>query len=248
MPPSEIVGRVDQPVPTYDYEKVREIMLGRHTDVLTAENNIRKAEYALKLAEVTPIPDVDVMALAQRDYTTPPFYIAPSVHVSVALPVWDRNQGGIRQAQGLLAQAQKNLPVARNTLINTLADAFNRYTTAKQQVEIARQQLEDQVRVYKHVYSRFHGGDKAVTFGDVVTAQQALAGYVSGYLTALGLQWTAVVDVANLLQTEDLYLGDPVLAAPDVPLVENLEALFHCPGSVDAGVRLGSPVVEAVGR
>jgi cobalt-zinc-cadmium efflux system outer membrane protein len=248
MPPSEIAGRVDQPVPTYDYEKAREIMLSRHTDVLTAENNIRRAEYALKLAEVMPVPDVEVLALLQKDYTTPPFYVAPSVHVSVALPVWDRNQGGIRQAQGLLAQAQKNLPVARNTLINTLADAFNRYTTAKQQVDIARQQLEDQVRVYKHVYSRFHGGDKAVTFGDVVTAQQALAGYVSGYLTALGLQWTAVVDVANLLQTDDLYLGDPVLAAPDVPLVEHLEALFHCLGSADAGVRLGSPVVEAVGR
>ena len=59
MPPSQLEGRVDLPVPVFDYHAV----LGRldqHTDVLTAYNNIQKAKYQLELAKVTPLPDVDV--------------------------------------------------------------------------------------------------------------------------------------------------------------------------------------------
>jgi len=54
-----------------------------------------------------------------------------------------------------------------------------------------------------------------VSFGDVVTAQQTLAGFIATYITALGAQWTAVVDVANLLQTDDLFgLGQIEQFAP----------------------------------
>jgi cobalt-zinc-cadmium efflux system outer membrane protein len=226
MPPAEVAGRVDLPVPEFDYEQVKNYILKRHTDVLTAENNIHKADYVLRLARIQPVPDVDVRLLVQKDYTTPPFYIAHSVQVSVALPVWDLNRGAILQAQMLLTQAMQNLSVTRNTLIVNLADAHNRYLTYKKQTDMALKQTQDQVRVYKAVYNRFRGGDLGVTFGDVVAAQQALAGYLTGYLSALGLQWTAVVDVANLLQTEDLFEGTAALV--ESPL-QHLESMLRCP-------------------
>jgi cobalt-zinc-cadmium efflux system outer membrane protein len=245
MPPSEVAGRVDLPVPEYDYQAVLNQVLSRHTDVLTAKNNVHKAEYLLKLAQVTPIPDVEVMVLLQKDYTTPPFYAAPSIHVNVPVPVWDRNRGAIQQAQGLLRQALQNLSVTRNSLIVTLADAHNRYVTSKKQVAITLEQLKDQVRVYKHVYDRFRGGDPAVTFGDVVTAQQTLAGYLTGYIAALGLQWTAVVDVANLLQTDDLFQGATGAEDQDLPPLEQLESLLHDPSPASASAaqaRILAPV------
>ncbi len=121
MPPSDIAGRVDMPVPLYEYQDVLQRMLSQHTDVLTAQNNIHKGRYLLQLARVTPIPDVGVHVMVQKDYTTPPFLIAPSLAVSVALPIWDRNLGGIQQAEGLLNQAMHNLPVVQNALINSLA-------------------------------------------------------------------------------------------------------------------------------
>jgi outer membrane protein, heavy metal efflux system len=227
MPPSDVAGRVDMPAPNYDYQTVLDYMLNRHTDVLTAQNNIHKAEYLLKLAQVTPIPDVEVSALLQKDYTTPPFYEAASIHVSIPVPVWDQNRGGIQQARGNLAQAHDNLKVTRNALMNTLADAYNRYITYQKQVDIALVQLKDQVRVYKHIHDRFRGGDLQVTFGDVVTAQQTLAGYLTGYISALGLRWTAVVDMANLLQTDDLFSGTPGRDNPDVPHLEQMESMLR---------------------
>ena len=227
MPPSEIAGRVDMPIPVYDYQDVLQRILSQHTDVLTALNNVHKNEYLLKLARITPVPDVGVHVLVQKDFTTPPFLVAPSVGVSVALPVWDRNQGGIQQAQGLLNQALHNLPVAQNSLTNSLADAFNRYLTAKQQVKIAYAQMIDQVKVFGRVYARHDAEPDAVTFGDIVTAQQTLATYLTAYLSALGLQWTAVVDVANLLQTDDLFKGTSGYDDPDVPCLQEIEGMMR---------------------
>ncbi|MGH9677516.1 MAG: TolC family protein, partial [Candidatus Acidiferrum sp.] len=204
MPPAEVEGRVDLPIPVFDYDTVLKA-LRNHTDVLTAYNSIQKAKYNLQLAKVTPIPDVDLHLLVQKDTTTPPFQIAHSLSVSVPVPMWDQNRGAIHQAEAQLAQASVGPDQARNALINTLADAFNRYQTARRGVEIALLQTQDQVRAYRGLYERRQTLPGDVQFGDVVTAQQTLAAYISGYITALGAQWQAAVDVANLLQTDDLY-------------------------------------------
>jgi cobalt-zinc-cadmium efflux system outer membrane protein len=103
-----------------------------------------------------------------------------------------------------------------------LADAYNRYLTSHEQVRIVVKQIEDQVRAYRGVYSRYFQVGDTVAFGDVVTAQQTLAGYITTYITALGAQWAAVVDVANLLQTDDLFgLGQTEQFAP-IPDLERL--------------------------
>jgi cobalt-zinc-cadmium efflux system outer membrane protein len=140
--------------------------------------------------------------------------------MGAVIPLWDRNRGGIRQAEWLLAQASVGPEQARNTLINTLAEAFNRYQTTRRTLDTGGRQIRDQVRVYRGVYERRQTLPGQVSFGDVVTAEQTLSAYVSSYITALGLQWQAVVDVANLLQSEDLFEGcrqlQEVMPLPDL--------------------------------
>jgi outer membrane protein, heavy metal efflux system len=205
MPPTELAGRVDMPVPVFEYNDVLARVLAGHTDVRTAQNTIQKAKFSLELAKVTPVPDVTINALLQKDYTAPPNLLVHSLQFGFPVPIFDQNQGNIKQAQGLLAQAAAGPDQARNSLVVSLADAFNRYKTARESVDIAMQQIRDQVRAYRNLYARRQSDPTAVGFGDVVTAQQTLAGYIAGYVTALGLQWTAVNDVANLLQTDDLF-------------------------------------------
>jgi cobalt-zinc-cadmium efflux system outer membrane protein len=204
MHPSELAGRVDLPIPRFDYEKIVAGLDG-HTDVQTAVNTIQKSRYLLQLARATPIPDVDVRVLVQKDYTTPPFQIAHSAQFAVQAPLWDQNKGGIHQARWQLSQSAVGPEAAKNALVNTLADAFNRYQTSRRQVEIASEQIRDQVRAYRGAYERRQTLPGDVGFGDLVTAQQTLASYVGNYIAALGLQWQAVVDVANVQQGEDLF-------------------------------------------
>jgi cobalt-zinc-cadmium efflux system outer membrane protein len=244
MPPTELEGRVDVPVPVFDYQDVL-ARLSYHTDVLTAQVSIEKAKYNLKLQKLQPLPDVELRVLVQKDYSTPPNQIAHTAVFSAQVPLWDQNKGGIRQYEWLLAQASLGPDQARNALINTFADAFNRYQTARRTVDITGQQIRDQVRVYRGVYERRQQLPGQVSFGDVVTAEQTLSGYVSGYVTALGLQWQAVVDVANLLQTEDLFQANQQLqevvplpdlknllppSPPNVPEHHPIAAVLPAPG------------------
>jgi cobalt-zinc-cadmium efflux system outer membrane protein len=227
MPPTQLAGSVDLPVPVFDYDAVREYVSTRHTDVLTALNNAQKARYLLELAKVAPFPDFDVRVLVQKDYTTPPFLLVYSAVVGFQLPVWDLNRGNVMQAKNQLTQAFLSPTQSKLQLLNTLADAYNRYLTAKEQAQTFRQAIEDQVRVYRGVYERRSQAPDQVSFGDVVTAQQTLANYITTYITALGLQWTAVVDLANLLQTDNLF---QVARTEDMAPVPDLDHLLPCPG------------------
>jgi cobalt-zinc-cadmium efflux system outer membrane protein len=221
MPPTELAGRVDMPVPVFEYNDVLARVLANHTDVLTAANAIMKAKFNVQLAKVTPIPDVDLNFLVQKDSTSPPNLFVHSLQVSVPVPVFDQNVGNIKQAEGQLSQASASHEQARNTLTNALADAYNRYETNRENVDLALQQIRDQVRAYRSLYERRQSLPGDVGFGDVVTAQQTLAGYIAGYVTALGAQWLAVSDVANLLQTDDLFQVGPTREVAPVPNVKD---------------------------
>jgi cobalt-zinc-cadmium efflux system outer membrane protein len=239
LPITELAGRVDMPVPVFDYDQVLNHALANHTDVLTANQSIQKAKFLVELAKVIPVPDVGLNVLVQKDYTAAPNIFVHSLQFSVPVPIWDQNLGGIKQAEGLLAQAAAGQDVARNNLTVTLADAYNRYETARENVAIALQQTRDQIRVYRMLYDRRQANFADVGFGDLVTAQQTLASYIAGYVTALGLQWTAVADVANVLQTDDLFQVGPkreMAPVPDLPrLMPPADPASRAgPGSPDA--------------
>ena len=110
-------------------------VLARHTDVLTAANGVSRAELALRLAEVTPIPDVDLRYMAQKDNTTVPFGVIHSVILGIDLPVWNRNQGGIRAAQADVMAAVHDASRVENDLADKVAVAGRTYLSAKVKAE-----------------------------------------------------------------------------------------------------------------
>jgi cobalt-zinc-cadmium efflux system outer membrane protein len=220
MPLTELAGSVDLPVPVYDYDDVSRLVLNRNTEVLTALNDVQKARYGEELARANVYPDPDVRVLLQKDYTTPPNLYVYSATVTVPIPAWDQNRGSILQAKNQITQAIANAQQSKLQLLDTLADAYNRYTTARETVQTTTLQIQDQVRAYRGVYDRHWQAPDSASFGDVVTAQQTLAGYITAYIAALSNQWQAVVDVANLLQTEDLFQTGQVQSVYPVPHLE----------------------------
>jgi cobalt-zinc-cadmium efflux system outer membrane protein len=231
MPPTELVGRVDMPLPVYEYDKVLAHVLKYHTDVLTAETSFAQARLNVQLAQVQPYPDVDVRMLVQRDYTGPPFEVAPSLQVSIPFPVWNRNQGGIQQAQANLVQQAEEPHRVRGALTTTLSDAFERYQNGRLQLALYRDLiLPDLARVYTSVRLRYWqepGGVAALT--DVIVAQGNLTAAVAAYVTWLDTLWQATVDVTDLLQTRDFFqvngVPTPTECLPVVPDLEHVQGL-----------------------
>ncbi|HKI19885.1 MAG TPA: TolC family protein, partial [Isosphaeraceae bacterium] len=91
LPLSEIAGRVDRLFPYFDYDEVLAHVLQNHTDILTARNGVKIAQYNLKLQQVTPIfPNFDIHYQLEKDFTLAPFGTYQTVALSFPLAIWDQ--------------------------------------------------------------------------------------------------------------------------------------------------------------
>ncbi len=205
-----VAGSVETLTPAVDYDTLITI-LQRHTDLSAANLRIASSRNSLRLAEVQPIPNITVYSAFQHDATTPLSDYSTNVQVSAPVPVFNRNQGNIASAHADLVRAEQNLNDTNNKLMSSLADAYSRFTSSRTISESYRTELlPDQVRVYRGVYDRFLIDGQSIDFAQVVVAQQTLATVVTSYLQSLNDVWTATVDLAELLQVDDLMTMDGV--------------------------------------
>jgi cobalt-zinc-cadmium efflux system outer membrane protein len=206
MAPAPLAGRIDGPLPLVSYETACDRILRSHTDLVTAQNAVARAQYQVRLARITPVcPNIDTSTTIEHDYTTPPFTTVVSLQVGVPLPIFDNNRGNIIAAEAALVRACSEYERARNDLFTNLADTYSRYETNRQTAEqYHRSILVDQVRAYRGAYQRYQV-DPNADFNDVVTSQQTLASTISTYIQLLGDQWQAVADLAGLMQSDDIF-------------------------------------------
>jgi cobalt-zinc-cadmium efflux system outer membrane protein len=222
LPLSEVAGRVDRLIPYFDYDTVLAHVLRNHTDVLTARNTLEKARYNLKLAQVTPVPDVEIRADLLKEFALMPFQYVNTVSVSIPFPIWDQNKGNIIAAEGALVRASEESHRVELALTSTLATNYLAYQNNLKALDYYRRHiLPDQVRTYRGVWAR-RRVDINVAFADLVTAQQTLTSSVATYLGILGSLWSSAVSVADQLQTDDLFALARPMALPGLPDVESL--------------------------
>jgi cobalt-zinc-cadmium efflux system outer membrane protein len=229
LPLSEVAGRVDRLIPYYDYDEALAHVLQNHTDMLTAKNGVKIAQYGLKLAQVTPVfPNLDVRWSLEKDFALGPFGTYQTLALGVPLPVWDQNKGNIIAAQAALVRASEESHRVQVTLTNGLALAYEGYRNNLYAMDYYRRSiLPDLVNYYRGVFER-RQIDPNASFGDLVFAQQNLSTNITAYIGILGSLWTSVVGVADYLQTDDLFqLARPHELA-EVPDLSKLPACWEC--------------------
>jgi outer membrane protein, heavy metal efflux system len=228
LPLSQVEGQVDRLIPYYDYDAVLARVLRNHTDVITARYNLEGARYSLKGNQVTPVPDVEVIASLWKEQQILPNQNYFQFVVSVPIAIWDRNQGNIRNASAALVRAAEQPHAVEVNLTTNLASAYANYKTNLAAVEYYRKNiLPDQVIYYRGVFER-RKIDPGAAFGDLVQAQQTLVADVNAYLGILGTLWSSVVGVADFLQTDDLFQVAGTLELPQLPDFDALHPL-PCP-------------------
>jgi cobalt-zinc-cadmium efflux system outer membrane protein len=223
MPPTKLVADASAELPSIDYGQLESQMLARHPDILAARAGVQQARLDVRRAEIVPVPDVNLYSTVQKDYTGPPFGTTFNVQASIPIAIFDRNTGGIVQAQGLLNKAVVEEARLRNELQTALAAAFERYQNNRGVVNIYRYQITpDLARAYRAIYDRYQQEPDKLNIGDVVVAQQQLAQATQAYYQAVTEQWRATAELLNaaqLMYLEDLYAmgGEPVRPTPPAP-------------------------------
>lgn len=226
MPLSELAGRADMPIPRYRYDEVLANVLQNHTEVRAVASLVEKADRVFELAKLTPYPDADVQVLIARDMSPPgPSKTVATVQAGIAIPVFNRNQGNILEARAGITHARQEALRVRADLTSRLALAFERYENNRTLLELySKQILPNQVQAFRAAVARHAGGGEraGISYNDVVTAEQNLVGQVNNYLTNLREMWAAVVDVAALQQTNDLFQTGATIELTPLPDLSQL--------------------------
>lgn len=206
MPPAPLADSPETPLPNIDFDTASAYMLANNTAILAARNMQGQARLNLRRAEVTPIPDIQFYGTVQRDFTTAPLQRTTwNMQLGLPVPIFDRNQGNILAAQGNLVRTSFEETRVRNDLMTQLAQSFELYSNNRTLVQYYRNEiLPAQAQAYRSIYTRYNLEPDMVGFGDLVVAQQTLLNSITSYVGALGAQWTAVTNIATLLQVEDL--------------------------------------------
>lgn len=170
-------------------------------EVSAAMAEVERARRALSRARVEPIPNINTQFSVQYDNASG--YTIAGIQAGMPIPIWNRNQGGIRQAQAEVAQAMRNVDRVERDLQQRLAEAFRQYASAHVTAEnYAREVLPRSQRTFELVQQGYAQGE--VGYLDLLTAQQTYSQTNLAYLDALGELWRSYVQIDGLLLSNSL--------------------------------------------
>jgi cobalt-zinc-cadmium efflux system outer membrane protein len=143
---------------------------------------IEKARVALARARVEPMPDINAQALVQYDDSTND--TVAGAQVTLPIPLWNRNQGGIARAQGDLMAARQRLQVVEMRLQRDLASQYQAYETAQARTATIRDEILGRAQQTLDAATQAYGAGE-LNFLDFLTVQRTYFQANLEYLTAL---------------------------------------------------------------
>jgi len=158
-------------------------LLRESPEVAEAQANVDRARAAVARACAEPVPDVTAQASVQYDDATED--TIAGAQVTLPLPLWNRNQGGIAKAQAELVAARRRLEAVELRLQHDLAEQFQLYETALARVETLKGQILERAQQNLDLTTEgYKAGELA--FLDFLTVQRTYFQVNLEYLTALG--------------------------------------------------------------
>jgi cobalt-zinc-cadmium efflux system outer membrane protein len=185
-----------QPLPEFKWDTTRERVLADSPELSALRLEVDRARYQLRRAAIERVPDVTVQAGAQHDNVTKD-NIA-NVQVSVPLPIFDRNQGGVAAASGELTAARAALQQKELDLEQRLAAALRDYSTARERaIRYADKVLPTARETLQMMNAGYQDGE--LDYLQVLSIQQTYAQQNLSYLKDVETAWKKWAEIDGLL-------------------------------------------------
>ena len=121
-------------VPDADWDATLQKLLMNSPAVQAADAKLRADNITLARERVEPIPDLTVQGAYGHNFDVGIQENVFNVSASIELPIFDRNQGTVRQAQADLARQQSEILRVQRELMQRLAPVFMQFETMRQRI------------------------------------------------------------------------------------------------------------------
>ena len=192
---AEAVGELDVDLALPSLSEVSS-RLARNPDVMRAAVAIMQRQAAVDLEKAKRIPDITLEAGYQRiEESNEDAFVAG---ISIPLPIFDRNQGGVREARASLSKARWEQQELRVRVRTALAESYSKLATAVHQRRAFRSEI---LPGSESAFQAISEGYRQGTFDymEVLNTQQSLAGARKEYLEVLSALHNARIDVERLI-------------------------------------------------
>jgi cobalt-zinc-cadmium efflux system outer membrane protein len=189
------------PLPQYEHEALRLGVVNQNALASVAAVEIARTQAVLRRARVEPYPNFQVQGGFQYGVEAPR-HDQGYGQFTMTVPVWNRNQGAIRQAQADTVRASAGLQRVENELSQQAAAALGEYASADVRAAIYHENILPKARdVFQVNRSLFEQGQ--TDFLRLLQAQRTLIEADLGYIDAQEARWIAAARIAGLLQVPE---------------------------------------------
>lgn len=130
--PAALHGDLKGDTTPLDWEAAYAEILAHSPQLVMAHHKVRSDEITVERERVEPIPNVVILGGAGRNFEAKETTYNAGAMISV--PIFDRNQGTIRQAENDLVRARSEIRRTELALQHKLAERYRHYLTALQHV------------------------------------------------------------------------------------------------------------------
>jgi cobalt-zinc-cadmium efflux system outer membrane protein len=180
----------------YEWDASLQRLLGSSPELAVAIANSERARVAIDRARAEAVPNLTIQGIIQKDAAINS--TDGAIQVTMPIPVFNRNQGGIRQAESEWIAAQNAIQSLELDLQGRLAPVFERYQNAKQQVASYEEEIIPNAKeTLELVKASYEAGE--VGYLNMLTAQRTFFQTNLAYLDSLRELWSAIWDIEGLL-------------------------------------------------
>ena len=201
LPQQPLVGRLEPDGPALAWDDSLARLLQDSPELAFAVTKVRQDQTQLQRERREPIPNVTVRGGVGYNYETR--NPTAEVGLSLPLPLYDRNQGTVRQAAADLARSQAEVARVQLDLRRRFADAFTRYQTARAEAENFRDQVMPKAGKAAELYEEQFKNRRAA-FPQVLVARRTVLQLNEEYNRSLVQYRRAEVEVRGLLLVDGL--------------------------------------------
>ncbi|MGC2109782.1 MAG: TolC family protein [Candidatus Korobacteraceae bacterium] len=208
LPVGQLAGKLDADLPQLDSRQLVDALVANSPAMKMAQASATRAEASVEETRRQAVPDLRVRAgleqnLETNDLTGKPYGLEGFAEVRVELPIFNRNQGNVAAARTELERSRAETRRVELQLRQQAAMAVEQYEAARMTVESYQKQIiPRQQRLYE--MQRNAWGRMALSYPQVLSAQQGLFTAQAEYIHALESLRTSAVALSGFLLTDGL--------------------------------------------